>query len=79
MKSASTLNRRASHHWPEATPQAIADSYVTVAEQQLAAAREGLIAARKRVVTLEEALGNWRDFAEMVRANARRERSAASN
>jgi hypothetical protein len=52
------------------TPEALVERHVENARRQLADARERLKGARRRVVQLEDALGNWERFAAEVRRAA---------
>jgi hypothetical protein len=67
--SQSVLSDRRSTRVPaDATPTELVDANLGAAERQLAIARERLIASRRRVVALEEAVENWKDFARAARA-----------
>ncbi len=46
----------------------LVDAHLRAAEHQLAEARETLIASRRRVVELEEALAHWVEFAHLARS-----------
>jgi hypothetical protein len=48
-------------------PETLVQRHVDSARRQLAEAREHLKAARRRVVQLEDAVGNWERFAAEVR------------
>ena len=60
-------DRRGMRVAPDATPEDLVDAHLGAAERQLALAREHLIAARRRVVALEEAVANWTEFARAAR------------
>jgi hypothetical protein len=49
------------------SPETLVQRHVDSARRQLAEAREQLKAARRRVVQLEDAVGNWERFATEVR------------
>ena len=49
------------------SPEALIARQVENARRQLAEARENLKASRRRVVQLEDALGNWERFAAEMR------------
>ena len=49
------------------SPETLVQRHVDSARRQLAGAREALKAARRRVVQLEDAVGNWEHFAAEVR------------
>ena len=53
-------------------PETLVERHVDSARRQLADAREQLKAARRRVVQLEDAVGNWERFAAEVRARGSR-------
>ncbi len=48
-------------------PEVLVERHVENARRQLAEARERLKAARRRVVQLEDAVGNWERFAVELR------------
>jgi hypothetical protein len=52
------------------SPETLVQRHVDSARRQLAEAREQLKAARRRVVQLEDAVGNWERFAAEVRDQA---------
>jgi hypothetical protein len=56
-----------------ATPEQLVDAHLGAAQRQLAIARDHLIAARRRVVALEEAVANWAEFAQSATSAARAE------
>ena len=62
-----TRDRRGSRPRHEHRPDQLVRAELESAQRQLATAREGLIAARRRVVELETAAANW---TEMHRAAA---------
>jgi hypothetical protein len=59
--------RRQSATSPAVSPEALVQRHVEDARRQLAEARERLKAARRRVVQLEDAVGNWERFAAELR------------
>jgi hypothetical protein len=59
--------RRQTVSSPSVSPDTLVARHVENARRQLAEARERLKAARRRVVQLEDALGNWERFAAEVR------------
>lgn len=62
--------RRQTPASPTVSPEALVERHVENARRQLADARERLKGARRRVVQLEDALGNWERFAAEVRRAA---------
>jgi hypothetical protein len=59
--------RRQSAASPTVSPEDLVQRHVDNARRQLAEARERLKAARRRVVQLEDAVGNWERFAAELR------------
>jgi hypothetical protein len=62
-----TAERRKTVASATISPEALIARHIDAARRQLADAREGLKAARRRVVQLEDALCNWERFAEELR------------
>jgi hypothetical protein len=62
-----TAERRQSTASPSVSPEVLVERHVENARRQLAEARERLKAARRRVVQLEDAVGNWERFAAELR------------
>jgi hypothetical protein len=60
-------DRRQTASSPAISPEVLVERHVENARRQLADARERLKAARRRVVQLEDALGNWERFAAELR------------
>lgn len=59
--------RRRTAAAPSVSPEVLVGRHVDNARRQLAEARERLKAARRRVVQLEDAVGNWERFAAELR------------
>ena len=66
-ESAVTAERRQTAASPSVSPEVLVGRHVDNARRQLAEARERLKAARRRVVQLEDAVGNWERFAAELR------------
>jgi hypothetical protein len=62
------LDRRTCRLQGETTAEALLRANTESAARQLAQARENLIAARRRVVALEEAVENWLAMGQMAAA-----------
>jgi sRNA-binding protein len=60
-------DRRQTAAPPSVRPEVLVERHVENARRQLAEARERLKAARRRVVQLEDAVGNWERFAAELR------------
>ena len=71
MSTMAALDRRSCRRSDNLTPTELIRSHVDSAQRQLAAAREGLIAARRRVVALETAVQNWGEMAHEAAGNRR--------
>ena len=69
-EAAASPERRQTPASPAVSPEALVERHVESARRQLADARERLKAARRRVVQLEDALGNWERFAAELRRAA---------
>ena len=59
-------DRRTSRYPANLTPRELVEAQLRAAQCQLAQARESLIAARRRVVQLEDAVSNWTEFSRMA-------------
>lgn len=59
-------DRRGSRFAADLTPRELVEAQLRSAQCQLVAARESLIAARRRVVQLEDAVANWTEFSRMA-------------
>ena len=62
-----TPERRQTAASPSVQPEVLVERHVENARRQLAEARERLKAARRRVVQLEDVVGNWERFAADLR------------
>ena len=56
-------DRRSQLIGDDLSPDQLLQSQIDIAQRQLAAARDDLIAARRRVVALETAVQNWHELA----------------
>lgn len=59
-------DRRTSRYPADLTPRELVEAQLRAAQCQLAQARESLIAARRRVVQLEDAVANWTEFSRLA-------------
>ena len=66
-EEAPSPDRRQTAAPPSVRPEVLVERHVENARRQLAEARERLKAARRRVVQLEDAVGNWERFAAELR------------
>lgn len=66
-EEAPSPDRRQTAAPPSVQPEVLVERHVENARRQLADARERLKAARRRVVQLEDAVGNWERFAAELR------------
>jgi len=66
MSNSLTTDRRSTRLREDLTPRELLDAQVRSAQCQLAQAREALIAARRRVVELENAVANWIELSQMA-------------
>ncbi len=66
-ETAPSPDRRQTTTPPSVQPEVLVERHVENARRQLAEARERLKAARRRVVQLEDAVGNWERFAAELR------------
>jgi hypothetical protein len=66
-EAAPSPDRRQTATPPSVRPEVLVERHVENARRQLADARERLKAARRRVVQLEDAVGNWERFAAELR------------
>jgi len=67
MEQTTLTDRRGMRVPSDATAAELVDAQLGAAQRQLALARERLIASRRRVVALEDAVENWAHFAREVR------------
>ncbi len=62
----SATDRRTFRSPANLTPRELVEAQLRAAQCQLAQARESLIAARRRVVQLEDAVTNWTEFSRLA-------------
>jgi len=69
MPTLTALDRRSCRRSDDLTTDELIRAHIDSAQRQLAAARENLIAARRRVVALETAVQNWGEMAQEAAGN----------
>ena len=71
MSTTATLDRRSSRLPDNANAEDLLRIHTDCARRQLAAARDQLIASRRRVVALETAVDNWVEMAQLAEITSR--------